>query len=188
MEVRPKKNKPFVCDECGKKIDTEGDYGKLISVTFVDGRKFRNKFCSLDCFEKWRLLHKKPNGTKEPLEVEVKKMTEVEKESYKEEEEPEDKDEILNGKKHKGVSYKGESKAKYENKKDKIIDVNKVRKEVECLNLTSEKGRDMVKYPGRYDRPGSLQKFPKYAPKETIKKFMDYFNIFRITHDKDKYK
>ena len=185
MEVRPKRNKPFVCDECGEEIDTENDYNKIILVNFADGRKFRNKFCSLDCFEKWKLL-KKPNETRETLEVEVKKMTDAEKEDYKEEEETNGTSkEVKKGK----VSYKGESTTgKYKTDKE-IKDIKEIRDNVECLRSTDSKGSfNIINLPGTYDRQGSILESPKYTPKEAMKKFVDYFNIFRIKHNRDKYK
>jgi hypothetical protein len=190
MEVRPKRNKFFTCDQCGEEIDTKGDYDKIISVHFSEGRKFRNKFCSLDCFEKWKLLNKKANDNKAPLEDAIKKITDSEKEAYKEEEEP-DKEYVVPKNKSKDIKYKENTSMDYkkEDKKNKDnADVKETRADVECINWTDSKGVDIVKYPGRYDKQGSLQKAPKYAPKDNIKKFLDYFNVLRTKHNKDKYK
>ncbi len=190
MEVRPKRNKPFECDQCGKEIDTKNDdYNKIILVTFNDNRKFRNKFCSLECLEKWKLLNKKPGMNQEPLEEELKNSPVYEKEAYLEEEEPLDIPTIPTKKDKKGknekVSYKKETKKEiYEDNKKKT----KRPFRVEPLNILSKEGIDKIDYGRRYDVRGSLQKKPKYAPKHKLKAFLDIFNVLKLKYNKDEYK
>lgn len=87
MRVKPKRNKPFVCNQCGEEINTDKNYNKLISISFRDNKKFRYKFCSVVCFDKWNLVNRNLVMTQEPLEEGIKESQEYD-DIYNDEEEP----------------------------------------------------------------------------------------------------
>ena len=87
MRVKPKRNKPFVCNQCGEEISTDKNYNKIISISFIDDKKFRYKFCSVQCFDKWNLVNSNLVMTQEPLEEEIKESQEHE-DIYNDGEEP----------------------------------------------------------------------------------------------------
>jgi hypothetical protein len=172
MEVRSKRNKPFVCDQCGEVIKTGRNYSKIIFVNFVGKNKYRNKFCSIHCFDKWKLINKKPTMNQEPLEEELKNSAVYEKEAYLEEEEPLD------------IPMKEDKEKKEKNDKEKV----KKPFRVEPLNILSKDDIDKINYGRRYDVRGSVQKKPKYTPKHKLKAFLDTFNILKLKYNKDEYK
>jgi len=191
MEVRPKRNKPFVCDECGEKISTKRNYGKIIFVNFRDNKKYRNKFCSVQCFDKWKLLNKMPAMSQEPLEEEVKKIKFSEKESYQEEEEPAvPLPKIEEYKKEKpGVKYvEKPPKVKYEkNNKEKKIDNEKISvSDTDTLNLINKKDTDIE--PELYGKGRFIKTKEKYIPKNKLKDFKDILNILKFKYRRKDYK
>ncbi len=180
MEVRPKRNKVFICDQCGNEMNTkEEDYNKIIIVTFVDGRKFRNKFCSIDCYDKWKLVNK-PNLNKAPLEVEIKKMTEEEKEDYKEEEEP---------KKNNGKNYTSKNDAKdvsYESKNEVKYEKNhkKPETETEVINILDRKDEAPNQDSELYGKKRYIKEKEGFDAVNKLKDFIDNINILKYLYRK----
>jgi len=183
MEVRPKRNKVFICDQCDTEINTKkGNYNKIIIVTFVDGRKFRNKFCSTDCYDKWKLVNK-PNLKKAPLEVEVKKMTDEEREDYKEEEEPKKN----NGNNYdikkdaKDVSYESKNEVKYEkNEKNH----KKPETETEVINILDKKDEAPNQDPELYGKKRYIREKEGFDAVNKLKDFVDNINILKYLYRK----
>ena len=179
MEVRPKRNKAFICDECGTEINTKKeDYKKIIIVSFIDGRKFRNKFCSIGCYDKWKLMNKKPNLSQAPLEVEINKVTEEEREEYKEEEEPRKQD-YDNKKDAKDVTYENSSEVKYEKKKGK-----KEHTETEIISMLENKDIAPVRDPELYGKKRFIKKKEGYEAVNKLKSFIDNINLLKYLYRK----
>jgi len=158
---------------CEEKVKTKkGNYRKIIFVNFTNRKKYRYKFCSPSCFEKWHIMNAQQAAPQELLEKEVTK-TYIDEE-FKEEEEPNQ------------IAEKKPAKVKYEDpisNKEYNIYENNIVNEATPLKVMTESQKEPMQY-FRYDRNTGKREIV-YRIKTDSEKIRDANLTLKIKYKKD---
>jgi hypothetical protein len=182
MKVKAKRNKPFTCDECGKEVDTEKEYRKVILLRCSEGHKNRNKFCSIQCFDTWNLVNKQED-LEDNIGVEV-----YDREDEVEEEEPyvagiRDESE----EEPKVQAYvNGGMPAAYYAEPEPDAQPQKFDQAAEKDDDASDLNKVKAGYV--YEKAQAGRKLMRMTPRSALEKLRDRFKAWGILYDRDDWK
>ena len=106
--------KAYECNNCGREIKPHDTYFRLSAVIKTPKEKIEKNFCSLDCANRWNLIHKGEMHLKETLEKEIKVAFEEEKEHVEKGRKAAEEQEKINEIKQGTVTYKKKEKPEVE--------------------------------------------------------------------------